>query len=79
MKNKNILYCLMISIFIGLDYVYMNVYYSFAIFGYFLIHYLRTRSIEKHSIVHYFLDFVVLPVVFKIVLINMLHWLEMIF
>lgn len=79
MKNKNILYYLIIFTFIGFDYAYMNVYYSFTILGYFLVHYLKTWNIEKRSITNCFFDFVVLPVAFKIVLINMLHWLEMIF
>lgn len=75
MRNKNLLQYLILFIFIGLDYAYMNIYYSFTIFGYFAMHYLETKNQKKHSIFHYLFDFVILPITFKIILINLLHFL----
>ena len=71
--KKNILDWMIIAIFMGIDYAYPNIYYSFTIFGFFLIYFFKTRTTEKHSILHYFIGFILIPIIFKTLIIWFIH------
>lgn len=79
MNGKKILFCLIIGVFVALDYVFMNIYYSFAFLGYMIMYYFENKSTEKYSLPRLICDFVLIPIAVKIAIIYMLKLIEYVF
>lgn len=72
---KKILSILIIFICTALDYSYRNIYYSFSFLGYMIVYYINHKDEDTHTLYHYVCDFVFMPIVIKVVVVIVFHWL----
>lgn len=79
MKKGKMLYNLILIVFLSLDYAFKDIYYSFAFLGYMIMYYFENKSTEKYSLPRLICDFIILPIVVKIVIIYMLRLIEFVF
>lgn len=60
---------------IAFDYAFRDIFYSFSFLGYMIVDYINHKNDDNRILWNYVYDFVFIPIVIKVVVVIVFHWL----